>query len=392
MQEQLTVSPSAEFSCSVQEGPKPLAVQFTDLTLYQPTTWQWDFGDGNTSSSQNPEHTYEQAGVYTVSLSAGNDHGSDTITKTNYITVTSGPAFLSGWTYRKLVTIAGSPDGVLTDYQMRFTIHRSEGTDSGENVYLGTNVKEDYSDLRFTTITNEMLPYWIESSSASSAVVWVKVPSIPVTGTQMYVYYGNAGAAAVSNGGSTFAFFDDFTRTNLGTDWTAVTGSTVSVSNSVMTLTGRTNADSTIYSSKKFGQNYAVRAKVKTGHVDSASYREMGGFRSFTGDDHHALTIACHATVKNRHYQNNKAGVSLSQITGGITANSFSVWDIIRNGNTNVVYRMNDANQVAIATNIPTMDLGPSFTAGTSTSAKVYVDWVLVRKCTANEPVVIGWE
>jgi len=46
---------------------------------------------------------------------------------------------------------------------------------------------------------------------------------------------------------------------------------------------------------------------------------------------------------------------------------------------------------VAIATNVPTMDLGPSFTAGTSTSAKVYVDWVLVRKCTVNEPVAIDW-
>ena len=44
--------------------------------------------------------------------------------------------------------------GDLTDYQVRFTVWNTTGTDNGENVYLGTNVKPDYSDLRFTTIDN----------------------------------------------------------------------------------------------------------------------------------------------------------------------------------------------------------------------------------------------
>ena len=48
----------------------------------------WSFGDGGTSTLQNPSHTYTAAGTYTVSLTATNAQGSDTATKTNYITVT----------------------------------------------------------------------------------------------------------------------------------------------------------------------------------------------------------------------------------------------------------------------------------------------------------------
>ena len=45
-----------------------LTYDFYDLSLGAPTTWAWDFGDGNTSTEQNPTHTYAAAGTYTVSL------------------------------------------------------------------------------------------------------------------------------------------------------------------------------------------------------------------------------------------------------------------------------------------------------------------------------------
>ncbi len=51
------------------------------------TSWYWDFGDGTTSTAQNPSHTYTSAGNYTVSLTIGNGTDSDTETKTNYISV-----------------------------------------------------------------------------------------------------------------------------------------------------------------------------------------------------------------------------------------------------------------------------------------------------------------
>lgn len=64
-------------------------VTFTDLSANTPTSWAWDFGDGNVSALQNPTHAYSVPGVYNVSLTATNPNGSDTETKTAYITVTN---------------------------------------------------------------------------------------------------------------------------------------------------------------------------------------------------------------------------------------------------------------------------------------------------------------
>ncbi|ALK05598.1 MAG: hypothetical protein AAY43_07680 [Methanosarcina sp. 795] len=70
------VLPDAGFSSSVTEGYAPLAVQFTDLSQ-NATEWNWDFGDGASSSEQNPSHTYSTAGTYTVTLEASNANGTD---------------------------------------------------------------------------------------------------------------------------------------------------------------------------------------------------------------------------------------------------------------------------------------------------------------------------
>lgn len=63
-------------------------VQFQDLSTEVPQSWSWNFGDGNTSTQQNPFHTYTSAGVYTVTLEVTNTEGNDILTSTNYIEVT----------------------------------------------------------------------------------------------------------------------------------------------------------------------------------------------------------------------------------------------------------------------------------------------------------------
>ena len=76
-------------------GFSPLTVTFTDGTLHSPTSWLWHFGDGATSTSQNPTHTYQTAGSYTVSLTATGADGPVTVTETNFINVAyDGFAFL----------------------------------------------------------------------------------------------------------------------------------------------------------------------------------------------------------------------------------------------------------------------------------------------------------
>lgn len=88
--------PVANFSGSPTSGDYPLNVTFTDLSTFSPTSWSWTFGDGGSSTAQNPSHTYTAAGNYTVSLTATNSCGSDGETKSAYITVTEPP--VSNWT------------------------------------------------------------------------------------------------------------------------------------------------------------------------------------------------------------------------------------------------------------------------------------------------------
>ncbi|MDA3874927.1 MAG: PKD domain-containing protein [Kiritimatiellae bacterium] len=78
--------PVAAFSAAPQFGCGPLTVQFTDSSL-NATAWEWDFGDGFTSTDQNPEHVYETPGIYTVVLTAQNGADSDVHQKVNYIQV-----------------------------------------------------------------------------------------------------------------------------------------------------------------------------------------------------------------------------------------------------------------------------------------------------------------
>ncbi len=80
--------PTADFVGSPTSGVYPLTVDFTDQSTDGPTSWSWTFGDGGTSTAQNPTHDYLAVGTYTVSLTATNAYGSDVETKTDYITVT----------------------------------------------------------------------------------------------------------------------------------------------------------------------------------------------------------------------------------------------------------------------------------------------------------------
>jgi PKD repeat protein len=64
-----------------------MKVQFTDLSTKSPTSYLWKFGDGTTSTEQNPNHIYTKRGNYTVTEIVKNSAGSNTMVKTKYILV-----------------------------------------------------------------------------------------------------------------------------------------------------------------------------------------------------------------------------------------------------------------------------------------------------------------
>ena len=89
--------PSPDFTANVTFGTAPLTVQFNDTSTSSPASWIWNFGDGTTSTDQNPVHTYGSTGNFTVSLTATNPAGSSNpLVRTGYIVVT-GPKPIAGF-------------------------------------------------------------------------------------------------------------------------------------------------------------------------------------------------------------------------------------------------------------------------------------------------------
>lgn len=139
----------------------------------------------------------------------------------------------STYAYAKVITITGSPDGVLANYPKKLTLHEGSGADNATDVYLEGHTLTTWdathcpTDIRFTNSTSDTtMDYWVQSYTVDTVTVWVEFNSIAAspTTTDFRLYYGLAGAAAFSNGTNTFTFFDDFERGSngdtIGGSWT----------------------------------------------------------------------------------------------------------------------------------------------------------------------------
>lgn len=127
-------------------------------------------------------------------------------------------AWLSGgYSKRKKVTLTGGSSGAQTDYQMMF------------NVVYDSDMQADFDDLRFTKLDGTtLLDAWLESKvDSTSAVVWVETNTPANTvDADIYMYYGNSGAASDWDFDNTFIFGDPFDNATLDTGrWTSVDGS-----------------------------------------------------------------------------------------------------------------------------------------------------------------------
>ncbi|MDY6862682.1 MAG: PKD domain-containing protein [Thermodesulfobacteriota bacterium] len=127
----------ADFSGTPTSGTVPLSVSFTDISTGNPTSWSWNFGDGNTSLVQNPTNIYTDAGSYTVTLTVAGPGGTDTETKAAYINTTSLPpkppraAFIAlppSGNIPLTVKFTNQSSGKITSYQWSF----GDGNSSGE--------------------------------------------------------------------------------------------------------------------------------------------------------------------------------------------------------------------------------------------------------------------
>jgi PKD repeat protein len=89
-------APVAAFSATPTSGQAPLSVSFRDSSLGTITSWLWEFGDGTTSSTQNPAHVYSNPGTYTAKLTVTGPGGTATKSVATPITVSAGSVGQAG--------------------------------------------------------------------------------------------------------------------------------------------------------------------------------------------------------------------------------------------------------------------------------------------------------
>jgi len=116
---------SSDFEAEPLESEIPVLVQFTNQSVGDIIAYHWDFGDGNTSAEENPEHVYYQKGQYTVNLTIEDDYTTKNLVREDYINAYASPVLT---TPDSLGVSFGSV--YLDDYELRQILLQSTGTDS----------------------------------------------------------------------------------------------------------------------------------------------------------------------------------------------------------------------------------------------------------------------
>jgi len=128
----------ATFSTNVTAGMVPLAVQFTDESIGEPTGWFWDFGDGNTSTKEDPCHVYVSPGSYQVNLTVSDAYSESSCTGSSLISVNKPPkpdaSFHANVTSGVAPLTVGFTDTSTGDITGRFWKFGDGATATGRNV------------------------------------------------------------------------------------------------------------------------------------------------------------------------------------------------------------------------------------------------------------------
>jgi PKD repeat protein len=117
---------AADFAGSPTTSTAPLAVAFSDASNGYPTRWQWDFGDGSTSTAANPVHTYTVPGLYDVTLTTWDMGGqSSTKTREDFVTVLPSVATAASADTFTSSTLPDKNYGAFTTLRARYQLNKT---------------------------------------------------------------------------------------------------------------------------------------------------------------------------------------------------------------------------------------------------------------------------
>jgi PKD repeat protein len=202
-----SLAPTANFTASSTSPCVNSTVTFTDQSTASPTSWSWSFSPntvsyqgGTSTSSQNPQVQFTNAGVYQVTLLASNSSGSDTEVKTSYINVTSNAV--------PSITISGGASAVCEGESITFNSTNSSGGSSPSYQWKlnGGNVGSNSSTFSSSSLNDgdqvscvmTSNSTCVSTSTANSNVITVSVnpiPDVPVINVS-----GNTLTSNASNG------------------------------------------------------------------------------------------------------------------------------------------------------------------------------------------------
>lgn len=180
-----TTAPTANFTYAAQSQNYNTPIQFVNTSSNGGSSF-WDFGDGSTSTEQNPTHNYTSSGTQTITLIESNCNSSDTITST--ITISNGPDIQS---YDDTINMTVACNTIATEY---WTL--SNGTGAGpltldvevydtavsEHIHFDNDTEGAFMSSGYATITRTTSAaqgsHALSVTSASSS----EVMTIPVAG------------------------------------------------------------------------------------------------------------------------------------------------------------------------------------------------------------------
>lgn len=128
------LAPEAAFAYSVSG----YQANFVDKSKNSPTSWLWNFGDGTSSTQQNPVHVYKAAGQYTVTLTATNDNGSNSTSDIVKITAPAAPVANFTFTTSKdslQVNFLDASTGGPTSWSWKFGDGKTSGLQNPVHTY-----------------------------------------------------------------------------------------------------------------------------------------------------------------------------------------------------------------------------------------------------------------
>ena len=213
----LPPQPVAEFTASPTNGATPLLVNFLDASTGTITDHEWTFGDNATSLSSSPSHTYSTAGVYSVTLTVSGPGGSNTLSRSNLITVTNTPP---------TVTILRPANGMLYPQTNSITVVASatandggaiskieffgDGTKIGETTSSpGTTNFMVSSTLATHTLTARATDTFGATNTSTAVMITVGAKNSPLGDWEVTISGFDKGAQFLS-------FGDDFSASGYG--------------------------------------------------------------------------------------------------------------------------------------------------------------------------------